>query len=196
VKLQLASSRTKSPKGHSLFKTFYVDDKGNKVKQGPWVNSASNVDDAYTRQISMFAELLGNTLICGKAEINANCVINDSYVGNNCVITSGCTVYQSSLSGNVKIYNNATIKHLNINESITIKFDINDGIIIYMAASSGYKMLLDEKNGKISAGCRYMTFKEAKNHCKNNHRDTILGKEYLAMIKALKAIYKARKAAK
>jgi hypothetical protein len=67
-------------------------------------------------------------------------------------------------------------------------------LIVGGQRSDGYRFLLfKEKDGKVmvSAGCRYLSPKDAVKHWNKTRKGTLLGKESLALVVCLVAMAKA-----
>jgi predicted acyltransferase (DUF342 family) len=133
------------------------------------------------------AKVFGNAKVGGDAQVFGNAkVFGDVHVGGKAWVFGNAKVY-----GNAEVYDNAKVygdAWACGNSSLRgdawvfaymrILWDC-DKIVASINTSDGYTMTLDHVNRKISAGCRYFTFDEARAHWQQTRGSTALGKERL-----------------
>ena len=128
---------------------------------GGWVADTAYVAD--TVFVGPSAKVSGNARVYDKAMVSGNAMVfNNAKVYGN-----------ASVSGNARISGNAWVSKT---PPHVVRTDGYDFIVVPCS---------DGKN-RVIAGCRYFTFKEAKEHWKATRGGTELGEETMDILEYLK----------
>ncbi len=141
-----------------------------RISGGAWISGHA--------QISGNAWIYDNAWIYGDARIYGNAQIyGGAWISGNAQIYGDAWIYDNArISGHAWIYGDARIYKVNVEATRT------DGYTFTVAPTP---------NGpRVIAGCRYLTFKEAKAHWKASRSGTKLGDETMSILKHLETMAK------
>lgn len=135
-----------------------------------------------------------DSTISGSAVIKANARVWDSQVSGNAEIAENARVTDSTISGYAWLSGNCSVEGCKVSGSASISFRMQirwdlDTTPTSVNTIDGYTMTLDTVNGKISAGCRYLTFSSARDHWKRTRAGNKLGEERLDLVDYLEYVY-------
>lgn len=158
---------------------------------GGWIEKEDNLSQASdSAWISGHAQISGNARIYDNARIYGNAwIYGDARISGNAQIYGGAWI-----SGNAQIYGNAWIYGIaRISGHAWIYGDARIyKVNVEATRTDGYTFTVaPTPNGpRVIAGCRYLTFKEAKAHWKASRSGTKLGDETMSILKHLETMAK------
>ena len=146
------------------------------ISGGAWISGHAQISG--NAWIYDNARIYGKAWIYGDARIYGNAQIyGGAWISGNAQIYGNAWIYGiARISGHAWIYGDARIYKVNVEATRT------DGYTFTVAPTP---------NGpRVIAGCRYLTFKEAKAHWKASRSGTKLGDETMSILKHLETMAK------
>ena len=140
---------------------------------GGYVEKEENLDHA------------GNAWVSGDAEVSGDAwVYGDAWVSGDAEVSGDAWVYgDACVSGNAKVYGNACV-------SGNAKVYGNADYLLFMGFGSANRVTtaFRTKDGGVAVkcGCFYGTLAKFADKVSEAHGDTLYGREYRAVIKAIK----------
>ena len=158
---------------------------------GGWIEKEENLSQA-----SDSAWIYGNAQISGNARIYDNArIYGNAWIYGDARISGNAQIYGGAwISGNAQIYGNAWIYGIaRISGHAWIYGDARIyKVNVEATRTDGYTFTVaPTPNGpRVIAGCRYLTFKEAKAHWKASRSGTKMGDETMSILKHLETMAK------